>query len=88
MGPIAHLLREDISGVDPPGDVENFQRGILNPFTDSIFSHFHVANLHSCHVMRPLNTCFIVVVEGRGNHRVSDVVTTFPDGVHKMTNTH
>jgi len=88
MGPITHLLREDISRVDPPGDVENLQRGILNPFTDSIFSHLHVANLLSCHVMRPPNTCFIVVVEGRGDHRVRDVVTTFPDCVRKVMNTH
>jgi len=80
MGPIAHFLREDISGVDPPGDVE----------TDSIFSHLHVANLLSCHVIRPPNTCFNVSVEVRGDHRVRDVVTvtTFPDRVRKVTNTH
>jgi hypothetical protein len=88
MGPIVHLLRADISGVDPTGDVENLQRGILNPFTDGILSHLRVANLLSCHVVRPLNTRFVVVVEGRVDHGVRDVVNTFPDGVRKMTNTH
>ncbi len=88
MGPITHLLRDDISGVDPTGDVENLQRGILNPFTDSILTHLHVTNLLSCHVVRPLNTRFLVVVEGRGDRGVRNVVTTFPDGIRKMTNTH
>jgi hypothetical protein len=88
MGPIAHLLCEDISRVDPTWDVENLQRGILNPFTDGVLSHLHVTNLLSCHVVRPLNTRFVVVVERGGHRGVRDVVTTFPDGVRKMTYTH
>jgi hypothetical protein len=88
MGPIAHLLCEDISRVASTRDVEDLQRGILNPFTDGILPHLHVSNLLSCHVVRPLNARFVVVVERRGDHCACDVVTTIPNGVCEMTNTH
>ena len=67
MGPILHLLREDISGVDLAWNVENLQRGILNLFTNGVLTHLHMTNLLSCHVVRPSNTRFVVVVE-RGGH--------------------
>jgi hypothetical protein len=62
MGPITHLLRENISRVDPARDMEDFQQGILNPFTDRIFPHFHVTNLLSGHIVRPLDTRFVVII--------------------------
>ena len=48
---------------DPAWDMEDFQQGILNPFTDRIFPHFHVTNLLSGHIVGPLDTRFVVIIK-------------------------
>jgi hypothetical protein len=84
MNTVPHLLGKYGGRVCLAFDVKNCQRRILDPFTNSILMHLHVFDLFSGHVVRPLNTSFIVIVKQRWKEGVRDFVAAFADTIGKV----
>ncbi len=84
MSTVLHLLGEYVIRVSLAFVLKNFQRRILDPFLNRILMHLRVLDLFGGHVVRPLNTSFIVIVKRRGREGVRDVVAAFADTIGQM----
>ena len=65
MGAIAHFFSEDVGRIILSGDMFNINSPILNPFTSQVFKKFNVTGSFGGHVIGPMYTCLIVIVDDR-----------------------
>ena len=61
MGTITHFLCEDIGRIVFTFNELDGERLVLYPFTDGVFFQFHVPNVLTSDIVRPLDTCLIIV---------------------------
>jgi hypothetical protein len=60
---VSHFFSEDVGRICLAGDVLSRNGPVLNLFTDRIFTQFDVSSRLRGHVVGPLNTGFIVIVD-------------------------
>jgi hypothetical protein len=63
MGAITHLFGENIRRINFAGNMLDFDGLVLDPFANRIFTKLNVTRCLGCHVVRPLDTGVIVIVE-------------------------
>ncbi len=72
MGAVTHFLGENIHRFDFTGNVLDCKGFVLNPFANRIFAKLDMSCRLRCHVVRPLDTGVIVIVEESRFIDVSD----------------
>ncbi len=72
MGAITHFLGENIHIIDFTGNVLDCNGPVLDPITNRIFAKIDMSRRLRCHVVRPLGTGVIVIVEESRFIDVSD----------------
>ena len=65
QGLVLDLLGENVGNVVDPGDVLDVEKTILDPLPDRVFPHLHVIRGFGSHVVTPLHTGLVVVVDRR-----------------------
>ncbi len=73
--PVLHLFSENVGNVGFAGDVLNSNHAASNPFLSCIFTIFDVAIVFGGHVVTPLDTCIIVIVQDGGTGGIGDWIT-------------
>ncbi len=63
MGAVTHFLGENICRIDFTGNVLDCNGFVLDPFASRIFKKLNMSCRLRCHVVRPLDTGVIVIVE-------------------------
>ncbi len=70
-----HLFSENVSNVGFAGDVLDCNRTFSNPFSSCIFTIFDVAIAFGGHVVMPLDTRVVVVLQDSGMGGIGDRIT-------------
>ena len=63
VGAVLHLLREDVAGVATPGNVEDLERAVKDPFVDVALAEFHVMDPLGSQILRPVDGGLIIVAD-------------------------
>jgi hypothetical protein len=71
----SHFLCKDVRGIDLSSDMSNLKSFILHPFSNGVVTEFDMAGSLRCHVVRPLDARFIVVVKDCWSVGVRDRIT-------------
>jgi hypothetical protein len=79
MNTVPHFCSEDVGRVCHAGNVLNRNCVVLNPFPKRIFTQLNVASRLRSHVVRPLDTSFIVVVDKSRVLKIRDRETGLSD---------
>ena len=59
---ITHFFGEDVGRINFARDMFDGERLIVDPFSHRIFTKLNVAGGLRCHIMRPFDASFIIVV--------------------------
>jgi hypothetical protein len=70
MGAVTHFLDENICRIDFTGNMLDCNGFVLDPFANRIFAKLDMSCHLRCHVLRPVDTGIIVIVE---ESRIIDV---------------
>ncbi len=82
MSSVLHFIGEDVGRVDLAGNVLHRKSFIRNPFANRIFPKLNVAGALHGHIVGPLNTCLIVILESSSSINIVQVVSRLS---HDMT---
>ena len=63
MGTVLHFLREDVAGVATPGDVEDLECAVKDPFPDRVLAEFHVMDPLGSQIPRPVDGGLVIIVD-------------------------
>ncbi len=63
MDTVLHFFSEDVGRIHLAGNMLNRNGLVLNSFMDQIFTQFNVPSCLRGHVVGPINTGFIVIVD-------------------------
>ncbi len=63
MGAVTHFLGKNIRRIDFTGNMLDCNGLVLDPFANRIFAKLEMSCRLRCHVVRPLDTGVIVIVE-------------------------
>ena len=63
MGAVTYFLGENTRRIDFTGNVHDCIGFVLGPFANRIFAKLNMSHRLRCHVVRPLDTGVIVIVE-------------------------
>ena len=62
VGPVFHLLGEDVTGIALACNVEDLDEAILNPFTGSVVTEFQMVHILHVSSVGPIHGGFIVII--------------------------
>ena len=63
VGPVFHLLSEDVTMIALAYDMEDLDEAILNPFAGSVVSEFKMAHILHGGSVGPIHGYFVVIVD-------------------------
>ena len=63
MDAILHFLCEDVTEVTAPGDVEDLECAVKDPFPDRVLPEFHVTDPLGGQIPRPIDGGLVIIVD-------------------------